>query len=114
MVVVSKEGKSCHTRFRVCERFSGATLLEAIPVTGRTHQIRVHARFAGCPLAGDSKYGDDDSNKAFRDLGLRRLFLHASRLGFVSPASGNRVEVVADLPHNLRDLLSRLGHGAAR
>ena len=108
MVVVSKEGKSCHTRFRVCERFGGATLLEAVPVTGRTHQIRVHARFAGCPLAGDAKYGDDGSNKAFRALGLRRLFLHASKLGFVSPATGDRVEAVAPLPTDLRDLLTRL------
>ena len=108
MVVVAKEGKVCHTRFTVSERFAQATLLEATPVTGRTHQIRVHARFAGCPLAGDAKYGEDDSNKAFRAMGLRRLFLHASRLGFVSPATASRVEVVAELPPDLKDLLGKL------
>ncbi len=108
MVVVSKEGKVCHTRFTVSERFAQATLLEATPVTGRTHQIRVHARFAGCPLAGDTKYGEDDSNKGFRAMGLRRLFLHASRLGFVSPATASHVEVAAELPPDLKDLLGKL------
>ena len=108
MVVVSREGKLCHTRFRILKRFSQATLLEAIPVTGRTHQIRVHARFVGCPLAGDEKYGDDDTNKKFKALGLGRLFLHASRLGFVSPATGGAVEVEAPLSHNLEITLDNL------
>jgi 23S rRNA pseudouridine955/2504/2580 synthase len=114
MVVVSKEGKNCHTRFRVCERLNGATLLEAMPITGRTHQIRVHARFAGCPLAGDSKYGEDTDNKAFRALGLRRLFLHASRLCFTTPATGARVQVKAELPSDLRDLLGHLAQPRGR
>ncbi len=108
MVVVSKQGKLSHTRFRVLQRYSQATLLEAIPVTGRTHQIRVHARFAGCPLAGDAKYGEDDANKAFKALGLTRLFLHASRLGFVSPAAGRAVVVEAPLPQALEKPLKKL------
>lgn len=108
MVVVHKEGKMSHTRFRVLKRYPQATLLEASPVTGRTHQIRVHARFAGCPLAGDSKYGNDDDNRQFKALGLRRLFLHASRLGFVSPASGEAVEVIAPLPPELENVLEKL------
>jgi 23S rRNA pseudouridine955/2504/2580 synthase len=108
MVVVSKQGKLSHTRFRVLQRYSQATLLEAIPVTGRTHQIRVHARFAGCPLAGDAKYGEDDANKAFKALGLTRLFLHASRLGFVSPAAGRAVVVEAPLPQALENTLKKL------
>jgi 23S rRNA pseudouridine955/2504/2580 synthase len=108
MVVVSKEGKLSHTRFKVLQRFARATLVEAVPVTGRTHQIRVHARFAGCPLAGDSKYGEDADNKAYKAIGLRRLFLHASRLGFVSPGTGNKVEVVAPLPDELEQVLARL------
>lgn len=108
MVVVSKEGKLSHTRFRILQRYSQATLLEAIPVTGRTHQIRVHARFAGCSLAGDGKYGEDDANKAFKALGLSRLFLHASRLGFVSPATGRAVVVAAPLPQALENTLKKL------
>jgi 23S rRNA pseudouridine955/2504/2580 synthase len=108
MVVVAKEGKLSHTRFRVVRQFTRGTLLAAVPVTGRTHQIRVHARFAGCPLAGDSKYGEDEDNKYFRTLGLKRLFLHASRLGFVSPASGEPVEVLAPLPAHLEGVLDKL------
>jgi 23S rRNA pseudouridine955/2504/2580 synthase len=110
MIVVSRDGKPCHTRFRILRRFPQATLLEAIPVTGRTHQIRVHARFAGCPLAGDEKYGDDATNKQFKALGLGRLFLHASRLGFVSPATGGAVEVEAPLSRNLANTLANLSN----
>lgn len=81
MVEVNPEGKESLTRFRVQQRFgSFATLVEASPVTGRTHQIRVHALYAGHPIAGDSKYGDDDFSKEIRQLGGKRLFLHAHHL----------------------------------
>ena len=108
MVVVARDGKPCHTRFEVLRRCAGATLLTAEPVTGRTHQIRVHARFIGCPLVGDDKYGDDEANKRFRALGGNRLFLHASRLRFTSPAAAGPVEVIAPLPEPLQALLERL------
>lgn len=110
MVVVSEQGKLSHTRFRVLQALPTATLLEAEPVTGRTHQIRVHARFAGCPLAGDSKYGEDAANKQFRSQGLRRLFLHASRLGFTSPVTGERLSVEAPLPRDLETILDSLSN----
>lgn len=110
MVVVSREGKQSHTRFRVLHQYPKAALLEASPITGRTHQIRVHARFAGCPLAGDSKYGDDGDNKYFKSMGLRRLFLHASRLGFKSPDTGRRCEPVANLPDDLEKTLEKLSN----
>lgn len=81
MVEVNPQGKESLTRFRVLQRFgSFATLVEASPVTGRTHQIRVHALYAGHPIAGDSKYGNDDFSKAIRQLGGKRLFLHAHYL----------------------------------
>lgn len=81
MVEVNPAGKESLTRFRVLQRFdSFATLIEASPITGRTHQIRVHARHAGHPIAGDSKYGDDGFDKAIRELGGKRLFLHAHYL----------------------------------
>ena len=74
MVEVNPEGKESLTRFRVQQRFgSFATLVEASPVTGRTHQIRVHALYAGHPIAGDSKYGDDDFSKEIRQLDGKRL-----------------------------------------
>lgn len=78
MVEVNPAGKESLTLFRVLQRFDNlATLVEASPVTGRTHQIRVHARYAGHPIAGDSKYGDDTFSKHIRELGGKRLFLHA-------------------------------------
>jgi len=82
MVVVSEEGKSAITWFRPIHKFKQATLVEAIPLTGRTHQIRVHATHIGHPLAGDEKYGDRDFNRQMQRLGLRRLFLHSASLSF--------------------------------
>ncbi|WP_069948891.1 23S rRNA pseudouridine(955/2504/2580) synthase RluC [Microbulbifer aggregans] len=111
MVSVDPEGKASETRFQVLERFSGATLLAAEPVTGRTHQIRVHAQFVGCPLAGDAKYTADDVNKAFRAVGLKRLFLHSALVGCTLP-DGQKVKVEAPLSEELELVLSNLRSGA--
>ncbi|GAA5523645.1 ribosomal large subunit pseudouridine synthase C [Microbulbifer aestuariivivens] len=111
MVSVNPEGKASETRFQVVERFSGATLVAAEPVTGRTHQIRVHAQFVGCPLAGDAKYATDEINRAFRDVGLKRLFLHSAVVGCSLP-DGKRVRVEAPLPGDLEAALSALRAGA--
>lgn len=89
MVVVTDEGKDALTIFRVLRRFGDfATLVEAKPVTGRTHQIRVHAKYAGHSIAGDSKYGDEEFSKVIRDLGGKRLFLHAYALKVPLPDGG--------------------------
>ncbi|MGE8297475.1 MAG: 23S rRNA pseudouridine(955/2504/2580) synthase RluC [Pseudomonas sp.] len=89
MVEVDGEGKEALTLFRVLRRFGDfATLVEAKPVTGRTHQIRVHAKHAGHSIAGDSKYGDDDFTREIRDLGGKRLFLHAYELHVPLPDGG--------------------------
>ncbi|HDZ57581.1 MAG TPA: 23S rRNA pseudouridine(955/2504/2580) synthase RluC [Pseudomonas xinjiangensis] len=81
MVEVNAEGKESLTEFRVLQRYGDfATLVEARPITGRTHQIRVHARHAGHPIAGDPKYGDDEFSQQVRELGGKRLFLHAASL----------------------------------
>lgn len=86
MVEVNPEGKEAVTEFKVIARFGDfATLVEAKPITGRTHQIRVHAKFAGHAIAGDSKYGEDDFSKAIRSLGGKRLFLHAQHLTITLP-----------------------------
>ena len=89
MVEVNPEGKDALTEFRVMRRFGEfATLVEASPITGRTHQIRVHAKHAGHPIAGDSKYGDDDFTREIRELGGKRLFLHAHSLRIRLPEGG--------------------------
>ena len=89
MVEVDSEGKEALTLFRVLRRFGEfATLVEAKPVTGRTHQIRVHAKHAGHSIAGDSKYGDDEFTREIRELGGKRLFLHAYELHVPLPEGG--------------------------
>jgi len=93
----AKEGRSAETRFRVLERFAGYTLLEAMPITGRTHQIRVHAALTGHPVAGDSKYMDDAAMAAWRKIGGDRLMLHAHRLTLSLPG-GNRQKMTFEAP----------------
>ena len=79
-----------------------ATLLEVTIKTGRTHQIRVHLASAGHPILGDDKYGDFELNKAFQKQGLKRMFLHAWRLQFDHPATGERIALQAPLPPELQ------------
>jgi 23S rRNA pseudouridine955/2504/2580 synthase len=108
VVRVDPGGKEAATRFRVRERFQGSMLVEARPVTGRTHQIRVHAAHLGTPILGDEKYGDDAANQAFRAKGLRRLFLHAESLRFRLPDEKRELKVHAPLEQRLESLLAGL------
>ena len=108
VVKVSEEGKRSITEFSILQRFQGATLVEARPITGRTHQIRVHAQFVGCPLVGDEKYASQENLQRFRDFGVKRLFLHASRLSFYPLDSEDRISVEAPLPDELNQLLNQL------
>jgi len=82
IVRVTRDGKPSQTRFTLRQGYGSCTLVEAAPLTGRTHQIRVHAQYAGHPLLGDDKYFSDTSRSRTKELGLRRLFLHASQLRF--------------------------------
>nr|WP_277611178.1 23S rRNA pseudouridine(955/2504/2580) synthase RluC [Microbulbifer celer] len=107
IVVVDGDGKPSQTRFQVEERLPGATLVSAEPITGRTHQIRVHAQFVGCPLAGDSKYAPDEVNSEFRAVGLKRLFLHSQNVRCTLP-DGRKVDVAAPLPPELESVLERM------
>lgn len=104
--VVHTEGVAALTTFSVLQRYAGWTLVQAEPATGRTHQIRVHAAHLGHPLAGDERYGDDAANRAARALGLRRLFLHASRIEF--ELGGRHIATRAALPPELTEFLARL------
>ncbi len=102
-------GKAATTAFEVRERFERATLLEAAPRTGRTHQIRVHLSAVGHPILGDRAYGGGgDEAKA---LGLERPFLHSWRLSFTHPRTGERVKVDDPLPPDLAGPLERLRAG---
>jgi 23S rRNA pseudouridine955/2504/2580 synthase len=78
------------------------TLLEVTIKTGRTHQIRVHLASQGHPIAGDDKYGNFELNRALHREGLKRMFLHAWRLQFDHPATGERIELLAPLPPELK------------
>jgi 23S rRNA pseudouridine955/2504/2580 synthase len=106
MVRVGREGKRAITEFSVVERLQGATLLEARPITGRTHQIRVHAYHTGFPLLGDEKYGNDRSAEVARQIGLNRLFLHAATLHFSLLDVGN-LSLQAPLDANLENTLNK-------
>jgi 23S rRNA pseudouridine955/2504/2580 synthase len=70
-------------------------------MTGRTHQIRVHLAHAGHPVLGDGKYGDFELNRRLEKEGVRRLFLHASRLAFLHPLTGERLELRSALPEEM-------------
>jgi 23S rRNA pseudouridine955/2504/2580 synthase len=108
MVRVSEEGKISKTRFAVLETFQGATLIQAMPITGRTHQIRVHAQYAGFPLLGDDKYGNKEDIDWQKSFGLRRLFLHASEVSFSLPDHDKKIVIKAPLPDELEDVLMHL------
>jgi 23S rRNA pseudouridine955/2504/2580 synthase len=113
VVRVDAQGKASSSRFHTLERYGVATLVEVQTLSGRTHQIRVHAAHAGHPLAGDDKYGDAEFDARMRARGLRRLFLHAHVVAFDWPDSGEAVHVTAPLPQALRALLDTLDPAVA-
>jgi len=96
------DGMRSITLVKVAQRLQGCTLLEVTIKTGRTHQIRVHLASNGHPIAGDDKYGDFEWNKVLQKQGLKRMFLHAWRLQFNHPVSGERVSLQAELPTELQ------------
>ena len=102
MTVVA-DGRAAVTEYRVLERFEWQTYLEAEPQTGRTHQIRVHFAYIAHPVVGDRVYGYRKQR-----VGLDRQFLHAARLVFVHPVSGDVLDLVAPLPADLAAVLDDL------
>lgn len=108
IVRVDEDGKDSRTKFRVLERFIDCTLVEAKPITGRTHQIRVHAQYAGHGLVGDPKYGSDDFNRLMKERGFNRLFLHAAALEVRLPDSEKALFIEAPLDPRLHDAMARL------
>lgn len=108
IVRVNTEGKASETRFKILQRYDGATLVQASPVTGRTHQIRVHCQYAGHPIACDEKYSEQKFDDSMRALGLNRLFLHAAQLKFTHPDTETEMTVKAPLDPVLLELLDKL------
>ena len=103
-----KNGKPSLTLFRVLERFGSSTLVQAAPVTGRTHQIRVHTACKGHPIACDDKYGNNDFSQYMSDKGLKRMFLHAYSLKFAHPSTGDSLYIEAPLDKALNNALKQL------
>ncbi len=101
IVRVSDLGKASETHFKVEERYAIATLVKATPITGRTHQIRVHALYAGHPIAFDNLYGDLDFDRKLCGTGLNRLFLHAASLCFEHPGTRETMYVKAPMDEAL-------------
>lgn len=110
MVRVDATGKPSRTRFRVLARYPGATLVEALPETGRTHQIRVHCQSAGYPIVGDEKYVQTRLAAGLEGplAGAKNLCLHADSIRFTEPDSGAEVSYRAELDSRFRQLLDAL------
>lgn len=111
-VIVDARGKEAATRFRLSRSLGTYSLLQAEALTGRTHQIRVHAQYMGHPLVGDERYGDPEVNRVAAESGLPRLFLHAQSIAFTD-ASGNDLHFTAPLADDLELFLERVSAKSA-
>ncbi len=96
-----RDGAPSSTGFDIVEPLNGATLMAAMPHTGRTHQIRVHTAYVKHPVGGDEKYGDKEFNAFLKSIGLKRMFLHAFRISFINPQDNRMLKVEAPLPDEL-------------
>ncbi len=111
-VVIDAKGKYAVSHFQPLKNFSAgnfsASLVEINIETGRTHQIRAHAKYAGHALACDDKYGDKEFDRQVKFKGLKRLFLHAHQLIFTNPLTNDIQKVNAPLPVELKKFLAKL------
>ncbi len=110
-MIGAETGKQALTIFSTKERFGQHTLMSASILTGRTHQIRVHAQLEGHPVAGDKRYGDFEYNRALQKQGLQRMFLHASYLKLHLSSLSQTLEFQAPLPEELKNLCKLLRKG---
>jgi 23S rRNA pseudouridine1911/1915/1917 synthase len=110
MAVDDEVGRAARTSYRVLERLNGATLVEAILHTGRTHQVRVHFQFLGFPLVGDQTYGNRQNLRLEELTGYAapRQMLHARQLAFIHPRTGRRLSFEAPCPEDFAEVLSAL------
>jgi len=105
MVTVNPQGKTAVSIFRIIEQFNDCSLTEVTLLTGRTHQIRVHAASENHAVAGDEKYGDKAFNKQMKQAGLKRMFLHARHLSF---ELNGPIQVTAPIEEALKHLIEKL------
>lgn len=103
--LLDERAKKAETRYRVLKEYNDYTLLEVMPQTGRTHQIRVHLSSIGHPIAGDQQY---QFKRQKAPAGLNRQFLHASYLKFQAP-NGRVMEFKSELPEDLKKILNKIG-----
>ena len=108
IVRVHPNGKASETRFKILEKFAQATLIQASPITGRTHQIRVHSQYAGHPIAWDDRYGDRRFDAYTSKVGLDRLFLHAANIKFQHPSNDEWMDINAPMEPKLEHALAGL------
>jgi 23S rRNA pseudouridine1911/1915/1917 synthase len=110
MAVDDSLGREARTGYQVLERLRGATLVEAVLHTGRTHQIRVHFQFLGFPLVGDATYGNRQNQHLaeLTNYAAPRQMLHACRLAFIHPRTGKRMSFEAPRPEDFQDALAAL------
>ena len=93
---------------KVIKEFENATFIEASPITGRTHQIRVHCLSEGHPIANDERYGDDEFDEKMKKIGLDRMFLHAMQLEFFYAPINETLVIKAPLDLKLNKVLDKL------
>ena len=108
VTTIDEGGKSAQTRYKVRRRFAAHTLLELEPLTGRTHQLRIHCKLIGHPIVGDSIYASivDPITTKYK---LKHHLLHASRLVFRHPANNQEMDFVAPMPQAMNELIEKLG-----
>lgn len=102
-LAVVRDGREAVTEYHVLENYAYHSLLEVLPQTGRTHQIRVHLAFIGCPVVGDNVYGPRKQR-----IKMKRQFLHAAAITFILPDSEKRLTVESPLPSSLQNILDKL------
>lgn len=107
-VLIDEKGKKSETHFKIKKFYFQSTLMRVYPITGRSHQIRVHAKSLLHPIVGDDKYGDFKLNKKAKKLGLKRIFLHASSIKFYHPIIKSTLELKADLTEDLKKYLKKI------
>jgi 23S rRNA pseudouridine1911/1915/1917 synthase len=103
-------GRAAHTKWRTLEKLTGATLVEARILTGRTHQIRVHFQFIGHPVVGDKTYGTRQNMRLEEMTGYQapRMLLHSRELAFIHPRTEKRMSFEAPLPEDFEQALEHL------
>jgi 23S rRNA pseudouridine955/2504/2580 synthase len=110
--VIDSKGKESLSHFHPLKNFQideySASLVDVVIETGRTHQIRVHAKYVEHPLAQDNKYGDPNFDKLMKKKGLNRIFLHAKAITFTNPMTNEIQKVYAPLPDDLEKFLAKL------